>query len=82
MILLLLTYLILILFRASGEKDKVVSWLPPNKQFLITKNVPCLKRAKSLDVDTDEKDVEDDWVETHISHTSTLFSMKSILIDD
>jgi len=54
---------------ASGEKDKVVSWLPPNKQFLITKNVPCLKRAKSLDVDTDEKDVEDDWVETHISHT-------------
>jgi len=29
--------------------------------------VPCLKRAKDLELDSDEKETEGDWTETHIS---------------
>jgi ubiquitin-like-conjugating enzyme ATG3 len=43
----------------------MVSYLPKEKQFLVTKNVPCLKRAKSLEIYTEESMVEDDsWVDT------------------
>jgi len=53
---------------ASGDEKKIVNYLPKNKQFfLITKNVPCLKRAKDLELDSDEKETEGDWTETHIS---------------
>jgi ubiquitin-like-conjugating enzyme ATG3 len=29
----------------AGESSKTASWLPPNKQMLATKNVPCMARA-------------------------------------
>jgi len=32
----------------SGDPQKRVSYLPPNKQYLITRNVPCMVRADSL----------------------------------
>jgi ubiquitin-like-conjugating enzyme ATG3 len=54
---------------ATGDEKKIVSWLPKNKQYLVTKNVPCQKRAKDLEIgDSDEKDIGDDWTETHVSH--------------
>ena len=40
--------------------------LPPNKQFLITKGVPCEKRIAELKqyMDVAEREAEDGWVET------------------
>jgi ubiquitin-like-conjugating enzyme ATG3 len=47
---------------ASGDKLKIKDYLPKDKQFLITKNVPCSKRCKHLmDVkDNIEKVVEEE----------------------
>lgn len=56
----------------AGDKDKIKAYLPPGKQFLITKSVPCHKRCKELEYNDDlEKVLEDDedgdggWVDTH-----------------
>lgn len=62
---------------ATGDPKKVVDWLPKEKQFLITKKVPCLQRAKSLEVAGDERDVEGDWTETHVSYTSIVVPFPS-----
>uniref|UniRef100_A0A8D8RWB9 Ubiquitin-like-conjugating enzyme ATG3 n=3 Tax=Cacopsylla melanoneura TaxID=428564 RepID=A0A8D8RWB9_9HEMI len=57
---------------ASGDESKVKSYLPPNKQFLITKNVPCSRRCKQIEYcDEKEKIIENEgpdeegWVDTH-----------------
>ena len=63
---------------ASGDKLKIKDYLPKDKQFLITKNVPCSKRCKHLmDVkDNIEKVVEEEtgdggWVDTHFNEDPT-----------
>lgn len=33
---------------ACGDECKTKSYLPKNKQYLITKNVPCLRRCKQV----------------------------------
>jgi len=38
-----------------GDKDKIKCYLPSEKQFLITRNVPCMSRASSLLVDAEEE---------------------------
>lgn len=41
--------------------------LPPERQFLITRGIPCTKRIKELqklDEEHKERDLEDGWVET------------------
>lgn len=57
---------------ASGDADKVKQYLPHDKQFLYTKNVPCYKRCKEIEyLDNNEKVIEDTedpdggWVDTH-----------------
>lgn len=55
---------------ASGASDKVKDYLPPDKQFLVTKNVPCYKRCRDIEYSEDnEKVIEGDdeggWVDTH-----------------
>jgi ubiquitin-like-conjugating enzyme ATG3 len=54
---------------ASGLPANVVPYLPPDKQFLITKNVPCLGRASDLERharntknESISIDGEDEWV--------------------
>jgi len=51
----------------GGVKDKKRNYLPDDKQYLITKNVPCIKRAKDMEyVDEEmERIVEDEWIETY-----------------
>lgn len=57
----------------AGEPSKRKSYLPQNKQYLITRNVPCLRRAASVaeeyeaaggEVLIDDED-NDGWLATH-----------------
>ena len=46
--------------------------LPAEKQYLITKGVPCSKRIKTLQAqESKEREVEDGWVETDNPASST-----------
>jgi len=53
----------------SGEEAQRRDYLPPDKQFLVTKHVPCLQRVRSLESATEalskmaEED-EDGWLAT------------------
>eukprot|EP01137_Pigoraptor_chileana_P037692 Opistho-2@35186 len=54
----------------SGEDSKRRSYLPPDKQYLVTRNVPCFKRAKNMEYVDEERTFEDEddeggWIETH-----------------
>ncbi|EDV20267.1 uncharacterized protein TRIADDRAFT_32195 [Trichoplax adhaerens] len=55
----------------SGEESKMKSYLPREKQFLITRNVPCYRRCKHMEyVEENETIVEEDseiggWIDTH-----------------
>ncbi|KAJ3282808.1 E2-like enzyme [Rhizoclosmatium sp. JEL0117] len=57
---------------AAGLPAKRKDFLPPDKQYLITRNVPCLKRVAAMEYrDADEDEAVDDemgddaWVATH-----------------
>lgn len=67
---------------AAGDETKIKPYLPPDKQYLITKNVPCYKRVKQVDVHqeefekvVDEEDGDGGWVDTHHYADSTLTAM-------
>eukprot|EP01066_Platyproteum_vivax_P006013 Platyproteum_vivax@DN1866_c0_g1_i1.p1 len=47
----------------SGVPDSKyeVNWLPPDKQFLITRNVPCACRIRDLDHGATQHTIEGDW---------------------
>ncbi|KAF7133319.1 hypothetical protein RHSIM_Rhsim09G0190400 [Rhododendron simsii] len=57
----------------SGEPTKRKSYLPPGKQFLITRNVPCLRRAASVEEEYEaaggevllDNEDNDGWLATH-----------------
>ncbi|KAL5569875.1 hypothetical protein UlMin_026450 [Ulmus minor] len=57
----------------SGEPGKRKSYLPADKQFLITRNVPCLRRAASVEEEYEaaggevllDSEDNDGWLATH-----------------
>ncbi|XP_078440317.1 autophagy 3 (APG3) [Wolffia australiana] len=57
----------------AGEPKKRKPYLPPDKQFLVTRNVPCLRRAISVEEAYEaaggevllESDEDDGWLATH-----------------
>jgi len=47
---------------AAGQPEKAVSYLPPDKQYLITRNVPCKTRFKDDGEGRQGETVDDDWL--------------------
>ena len=58
----------------AGDPANLRPFLPPDKQFLFTRNVPCQRRASSLMSGADDEMIvagdngEDEWVSAHASH--------------
>uniref|UniRef100_A0A1I8GES2 Ubiquitin-like-conjugating enzyme ATG3 n=2 Tax=Macrostomum lignano TaxID=282301 RepID=A0A1I8GES2_9PLAT len=57
---------------SAGDASRTKPHLPPEKQFLITRNVPCYRRVaqmdchdRSLEKVVDEADPDGGWVDTH-----------------
>ncbi|KAG1715772.1 hypothetical protein ID866_1396 [Astraeus odoratus] len=70
-----------------GDASKGRDYLPADKQYLVTRGVPCLRRAQSLAYTDADEDAErllsfgdsssglaDEWVETHAGRKSTVDS--------
>lgn len=56
----------------AGDSSKRKPYLPADKQYLITRNVPCMRRASSVEEEYDAAggevlldDDEDGWLATH-----------------
>jgi len=66
---------------AKGDEANLKSYLPPDKQFLVTRNVPCYKRCKEIEseehheelIETDDND--GGWVDTHHYSDSTVAAL-------
>jgi ubiquitin-like-conjugating enzyme ATG3 len=55
---------------AAGDADKRRAHLPPNKQFLITRGVPCRRRVTALDAawgKSEDEELVDGWLKTGVS---------------
>lgn len=56
---------------AAGDESKARPYLPKNKQFLITRNVPCPRRCEQMEYNKDlehiieSDDADNGWVDTH-----------------
>lgn len=67
---------------ACGDETKIKPYLPKDKQFLITRNVPCYRRCKQMEyIGDQEKVIEADdedggWVDTHHYAEGTLSSLQ------
>ncbi|RUO95684.1 autophagocytosis associated protein, partial [Jimgerdemannia flammicorona] len=76
----------------SGEPGKRRDYLAADKQFLITRNVPCLRRVKQMEYndddaetqlnDADDLEGEDAWMYTHSSRVSRTIDEITRNIDD
>lgn len=56
---------------ATGDESRIKSYLPKDKQFLITRNVPCSRRCKQMECSEklekllEADDADGGWVDTH-----------------
>ncbi|KAJ7646992.1 putative E2-like enzyme [Roridomyces roridus] len=77
----------------AGDPARAKDYLPADKQYLLTRGVPCLRRATSLAYTDADEDGErllsfgdstgaDEWVETHSGRKSNLDSANPGTIDD
>ncbi|XP_063614541.1 ubiquitin-like-conjugating enzyme ATG3 [Penaeus indicus] len=68
---------------APGDSAKTKPYLPPEKQFLITKNVPCYRRCKQMEYRSEQElvlesegDPDGGWVDTHHFSDSAILEEK------
>ena len=63
-----------LMYRESGLRTRRKDYLPPDKQYLVTRRVPCRHRPKALEreaaneteqIIAAEGDGEEAWVATH-----------------
>ncbi|KAI0268815.1 autophagocytosis associated protein [Gloeopeniophorella convolvens] len=82
----------------AGDPSKARDYLPADKQYMVTRGVPCLRRATSLAYTDADEDAErllsfgdssaagidaDEWVETHAGrHADTDSAANPGIIDD
>ncbi|KAJ7217696.1 putative E2-like enzyme [Mycena pura] len=77
----------------GGDASKAKDYLPADKQYLVTRGVPCLRRATALAYTDADEDAErllnfgdstgaDEWVETHTGRKSNMDSANPGNIDD
>jgi len=73
----------------AGDASKAVDYLPKDKQFLRTRNVPCLMRVTTLeksvnDSTNEEVEIEGDegWVQTHMGLKNDDEDIPEIDVDD
>jgi len=81
----------------KGDQSKLRDYLPADKQYLMTRGVPCLRRATSLAYTDEDEDRErllsfgdlsstgneaDEWVETHAGRSTNKDSETVGVIDD
>lgn len=85
-------------YREKADAGKTRDFLPDDKQYLMTRGVPCLRRANALaytDADEDAERMisfgelsstgkeEDEWVETHAGRPQTSDAAGEVgVIDD
>ncbi|XP_015378844.1 PREDICTED: ubiquitin-like-conjugating enzyme ATG3 isoform X2 [Diuraphis noxia] len=56
---------------ACGDECKIKSYLPKDKQYLITRNVPCLRRYQQIENSeiieniVESEEGNEGWIETH-----------------
>ncbi|KAJ8983787.1 hypothetical protein NQ317_000348 [Molorchus minor] len=56
---------------ATGDESKAKPYLPKNKQFLITRNVPCPRRCEQMEYSQEmekiieSEDADNGWIDTH-----------------
>ncbi|KAF5295438.1 hypothetical protein FQA39_LY13099 [Lamprigera yunnana] len=63
---------------ASGDESKHKAYLPKDKQFLITRKVPCPRRCEQMEYSKDleyiieSDDADNGWVDTHHYDSSSI----------
>ncbi|XP_042510083.1 autophagy-related protein 3 [Macadamia integrifolia] len=70
----------------SGEPSKRKSYLPSDKQYLITRNVPCLRRAASVEEEYEaaggevllDNEDNDGWLATHGNPKETKYDEENL----
>ena len=84
--------------REKGDASKARDYLPADKQYLLTRGVPCLRRASTLaytDADEDAERLlsfsdpkegaagkEEEWVETHTGRNAALDANTAVGVID
>lgn len=60
----------------AGQESKRKSYLPADKQYLVTRNVPCQNRVSSMESDMIMEGGDDDWMVSSIIQRSEKLSLE------